>query len=77
MKTIFEQEIINTFGEINQTKCKMLKIPGFKQEIKLGIIINKGNVYILENGHTMEFSKQDIEIQEAITKELRNKNYDI
>lgn len=72
-----ELEIIDILESLGDSKKALISLNDFKEVCSLFVYVLDGIVYVSVDEQSMEFSRQDEELRDAILRELRSSNYSI
>lgn len=71
-----EIEVIEILEKVGNSRV-FVSLNDYKEVCNLCLYVSEGNVYMIQDGFTVEFRHQDEELLNAVVRELRSNNYSI
>lgn len=71
-----EIEVIEILEKVGNSRV-FVSLNDYKEVCNLCLYVSEGTVYMIQDGTTVEFRRQDEELLNAVVRELRSNNYSI
>lgn len=71
-----EIEVIEILEKVGNSRV-FVSLNDYKEVCNLCLYVSEGSVYMIQDGTTVEFRRQDEELLNAVVRELRSNNYSI